>query len=119
MPQSTAISSNCLTQSETNLLPVFKGASLHPCTNETAHHLVARLHLPVALRCNTLCYYCEKRVLADDRYPIAPGITSLLLSPQQALVKAGQFLAHWGNDSVIGIAGPGEPLANLETLQAL
>ena len=81
MYQSTAVPSNCLTQSETNLLPVFKGASLHPCTDDTAHHLVARLHLPIALRCNTHCYYCEKRVLADDRCPVAPGITSRLLSP--------------------------------------
>ncbi len=50
---------------------------------------------------------------------MAPGLASGLMTPRQALLKAEQFIAEWGPQAVIGVAGPGEPLANPETLEAL
>jgi nitrogen fixation protein NifB len=90
----------------------------HPCMHEQAHHLIARLHLPVAPRCNTRCGYCEREV-SPKAASVAPGVSSSVLSPRQALVKTREFLDRWGRSSVVGIAGPGEPLANEETLETL
>lgn len=91
----------------------------HPCINEQAHHVIPRLHLPVAPKCNIRCGYCE-RVIGPRSTPIvAPGVSAALLSPGEALAKTGEFLRKWGNNSVVGVAGPGEPLANEETLETL
>jgi nitrogen fixation protein NifB len=91
----------------------------HPCLNEQAHHRIARLHLPVAVKCNTRCGYCEREVSPQSAPVVAPGLSALVLSPGQALAKTREFLDRWGMNSVVGIAGPGEPLANEETLETL
>ena len=91
----------------------------HPCVDETAHETVARLHLPVAPRCNLHCIYCTRKIGAaastDDG--IGPGRAVALLSPEEAVKKAVRFMDDWGPDSVVGIAGPGDPLANPETVE--
>ena len=91
----------------------------HPCMHEEAHHTVARIHLPVAPNCNTHCGYCERQILPEDNLTVGPGLTASVMSPSEALVKTGEFLKRWGLDSVVGIAGPGEPLANEETFETL
>jgi len=91
----------------------------HPCMHQQAHHRVARLHLPVAAKCNTRCGYCEREISSTATSVVAPGLSATLLSPSQALVKTREFLGRWGKSSVVGIAGPGEPLANGETLETL
>jgi nitrogen fixation protein NifB len=91
----------------------------HPCLHPQAHHQIPRLHLPVAPRCNTRCGYCEREVSDGLVSTIAPGLSSAILLPKQALAKTRGFLSRWGSDVVVGIAGPGEPLANEETLQSL
>ncbi len=48
---------------------------------------------------------------------MAPGLSAALLSPRRALAKTRDFLRRWGDNSVVGVAGPGEPLANPETLE--
>jgi nitrogen fixation protein NifB len=92
---------------------------LHPCMNEKAHHQVPRLHLPVAEKCNTRCGYCERQISEDVDSVIAPGVSAAVLTPEQALAKTRAFLNQWGKGSVVGVAGPGEPLANDQTLETL
>jgi nitrogen fixation protein NifB len=91
----------------------------HPCLHPLAHHTIARLHLPVAPRCNTCCGYCERDISPEAMCVVAPGVSARLLTPEQALSKTRDFLNQWGKNSVVGVAGPGEPLANEQTLETL
>jgi len=98
---------------------MYKTLPFHPCMHEDAHEQIARLHLPVAPRCNIHCCFCERKISPFENHLTRPGITAGILSPEQALIKAGKFLHQWGSESIVGVAGPGEPLANPETLETL
>lgn len=91
----------------------------HPCFDERAHESVGRIHLPVAPRCNIRCRFCERRVCANLTMQ-HPGWARQLLSPAEAVERvrclARSPAAH---PFVVGVAGPGEPLANPETLETL
>lgn len=93
----------------------------HPCYSNDAHHKYARMHLPVAPACNIQCNYCNRKY--DCSNESRPGVVSELLTPQQALLKAQTVAKSIPQLSVIGIAGPGDPLANpvrtMETLQLI
>lgn len=89
----------------------------HPCYNEEAHHHYARMHLPVAPKCNIQCNYCNRRY--DCSNESRPGVTSKVLTPKQAADKVGFVLEKIPNLKVLGIAGPGDPLANEETFETL
>jgi nitrogen fixation protein NifB len=92
--------------------------SIHPCFNANARHQYGRLHLPVAPKCNIQCNYCNRKY--DCVNESRPGVTSKILSPGQALRYVGQYLKINPQISTIGIAGPGDPLANTEdTLQTI
>jgi len=82
----------------------------HPCYSNDAHHKYARMHLPVAPACNIQCNYCNRKY--DCSNESRPGVVSELLSPEQALLKAQAVAKAIPQLSVIGIAGPGDPLAN-------
>lgn len=91
----------------------------HPCFNERAHALVGRVHLPVAPRCNIRCAFCERRVCANLTIQ-HPGWTRQVISPDQALQLVRRLVEEQPSEVfVVGIAGPGEPLANVETFEAL
>lgn len=87
----------------------------HPCFNKAAHHKVGRMHLPVAPKCNIKCNYCTRK--HDCANESRPGVTSRILTPQQALEKVREVVALDQRIKVAGIAGPGDPLANPETLE--
>jgi nitrogen fixation protein NifB len=89
----------------------------HPCYNEEAHHEFARMHLPVAPKCNIQCNYCNRRY--DCVNESRPGVTSKVLTPEQAVDKIGMVLEKIPYLKVLGIAGPGDPLANEETFETL
>lgn len=89
----------------------------HPCYNECAHKKFARMHLPIAPRCNIQCNYCDRRY--DCSNESRPGVTSEVLTPEEAVEKIRYVLTKVPHLSVIGIAGPGDPLANEETFRAL
>jgi nitrogen fixation protein NifB len=91
----------------------------HPCMHEGAHALIPRLHLPVAPRCNLRCGYCARSTNEHRADVKAPGISARILSPSQALRKTAEFAKRWGMHGIVGIAGPGDPLANAETLKTL
>ncbi|WHH56961.1 nitrogenase cofactor biosynthesis protein NifB [Petroclostridium sp. X23] len=83
----------------------------HPCYNQGAHDY-ARMHIPVAPKCNISCNYCSRKY--DCLNESRPGVTSEVLSPQQALEKYIEVKSKVKNLSVVGIAGPGDALANFE-----
>ncbi len=87
-----------------------KDLSLHPCFNEEAKHKYARVHLPVAPRCNIQCNYCNR--LYDCCNESRPGVTSSVLMPLQASYYFNALKLKLENLSVVGIAGPGDPFAN-------
>lgn len=89
----------------------------HPCFNDAAHDRVGRVHLPVAPRCNIQCGYCERRMCTDIRHP---GWATRVLSVAEA-VDLVDVIVKERQDSnfVVGVAGPGDALANDETLEAL
>ena len=84
----------------------------HPCFSEDAHHHYARMHVAVAPACNIQCHYCNRKY--DCSNESRPGVVSELLTPEQAVAKALAVGAAIPQMSVLGIAGPGDPLANPE-----
>lgn len=82
----------------------------HPCYSLDAHHKYARMHLPVAPVCNISCNYCNRKY--DCVNESRPGVTSEVLTPWAALEKFSLVREKLNNLSVVGIAGPGDALAN-------
>jgi nitrogen fixation protein NifB len=90
----------------------------HPCFDAEAKHKSARVHLPVAPKCNIQCNYCNRQY--DCVNESRPGVTSAVLSPHQAAAYLKELHNHIENIAVIGIAGPGDPFANPEeTLETM
>lgn len=84
----------------------------HPCFSLDAHLKYARMHLPVAPRCNISCNYCNRKF--DCVNESRPGVTSEILGPGAALDKFNLVRQKIEQLSVVGIAGPGDALANWE-----
>lgn len=84
--------------------------SKHPCYSADAHHKYARMHLPVAPKCNISCNYCNRKF--DCVNESRPGVTSEVLAPELASQKFSWVKENIENLSVVGIAGPGDALAN-------
>ncbi|WP_285717198.1 nitrogenase cofactor biosynthesis protein NifB [Pelosinus sp. IPA-1] len=84
--------------------------SKHPCYSADAHHKYARMHLPVAPQCNISCNYCNRKF--DCVNESRPGVTSEVLTPELASQKFSWVKENIENLSVVGIAGPGDALAN-------
>lgn len=89
----------------------------HPCYNEEAHKKFARMHLPVAPRCNIQCNYCNRKY--DCSNESRPGVTSEVLTPAEAADKVAVVLENIPELKVVAIAGPGDPLANEETFETI
>lgn len=70
------------------------------------------MHLPVAPKCNIQCNYCHRKF--DCNNESRPGVTSDILSPKEALAKYKETKKKFPNLTVVGIAGPGDALANWE-----
>lgn len=87
----------------------------HPCFSENACHLFGRMHLPVAPNCNIQCNYCVRKF--DCVNESRPGVTSKVLTPQEALERVREVLEKVHYIKVIAVAGPGEPLFNEETFE--
>ncbi|MFZ5639301.1 MAG: nitrogenase cofactor biosynthesis protein NifB [Bacillota bacterium] len=102
-------------QSQTNpQIPaeILEKTNRHPCYSFGAHHKFARMHLPVAPKCNISCNYCNRKF--DCVNESRPGVTSEVLMPHAALLKFNMVREKIENLSVVGIAGPGDALANWE-----
>ncbi|TLM89687.1 MAG: radical SAM protein, partial [Actinobacteria bacterium] len=89
----------------------------HPCFSEAAHKIGGRIHLPVAPDCNVQCGYCVRKF--DCVNESRPGVASTILSPQEAIERVEAVIERTGDIAAIGIAGPGDPLANEATFETL
>ena len=92
---------------------VMESLKTHPCYNEEAHKKFARMHLPVAPKCNIQCNYCNRKY--DCSNESRPGVTSEVLTPDEAIEKIRVVKERIPELKVIAIAGPGDPLANEES----
>ena len=82
----------------------------HPCYSEEAHHHFARMHVAVAPACNIQCNYCNRKY--DCSNESRPGVVSQQLTPEQAVRKVVAVASAIPQMTVLGIAGPGDALAN-------
>ena len=87
----------------------------HPCYNPAAHQY-ARMHMPVAPACNISCNYCNRKF--DCMNESRPGVTSEVLSAEQARDRFLAVKDKLSNLRVVGIAGPGDALAEFEKTKA-
>jgi nitrogen fixation protein NifB len=70
------------------------------------------MHVAVAPACNIQCNYCNRKY--DCANESRPGVVSELLTPDQAVKKTLAVAANIPQMTVLGIAGPGDPLAQPE-----
>jgi len=90
----------------------------HPCFSRDAHKRAGRIHLPVAPECNIQCGYCVRKY--DCVNESRPGVASTILSPAQAIERVRAVVERSGGEiAAVGIAGPGDPLANEATFETL
>lgn len=85
----------------------------HPCYN-CAGHKYARIHLAVAPKCNISCNYCLRKY--DCVNESRPGVTTEVLEPEAALERFLEVREKVDNLTVVGIAGPGDALANFDKI---
>ena len=91
---------------------VWEKVKNHPCYSEEAHHHYARMHVAVAPACNIQCNYCNRKY--DCSNESRPGVVSERLTPERAAKKVLAVASNIPQMTVLGIAGPGDPLANPE-----
>jgi nitrogen fixation protein NifB len=89
----------------------------HPCFDADAHCSVGRIHLPIAPACNIKCKYCSRK--HDCANENRPGVTTKIINPDEALERVRLAIILEPRIRVVGIAGPGDPLANAATLETL
>lgn len=88
----------------------------HPCFGVKAHFTAARIHLPIAPRCNIQCRYCVRKI---DKCEQKPGIAACIMDDEMALKRLEAEIKSNPSLRVVGIAGPGDPLENEATYRVL
>ena len=86
----------------------------HPCLGGHSNVTAGRLHLPVSPVCNIGCKFCTR---AFDKSAIKPGVSSLVLKPEEAVDTVRRAKEICPELTVVGIAGPGDTLANHQALE--
>lgn len=89
-------------------------AKRHPCLGREANATAGRLHLPVSPMCNIQCRFCRRSLNKTEQ---RPGVTGVVLTPQQALARVEEALKLCPEITVAGIAGPGDALASDTALE--
>lgn len=87
----------------------------HPCFSCSSAHKYARMHLPIAPKCNISCNYCLRKF--DCVNESRPGVTTEVLSAEEAFAKYKLVKSKMDNLKVVGIAGPGDALANFDNVK--
>jgi nitrogenase molybdenum-iron protein alpha/beta subunit/MoaA/NifB/PqqE/SkfB family radical SAM enzyme len=90
---------------------MLKKTETHPCFNCSGGKY-ARIHLPIAPKCNIQCNYCVRKF--DCPNESRPGVTTAILTPEEAVERYILAKSRISNLSVVGIAGPGDALANFD-----
>lgn len=86
---------------------------VHPCFNEKMHDKVGRIHVPIAPKCNIQCNFCTREI---NKCEMRPGVASCIMSVEDAIKHVDKVTREMPI-SVVGVAGPGDALFNLETFQ--
>lgn len=95
-----------------------KSLEQHPCFHGKASAHWGRIHLPVAPNCNIQCNFCNRLYACVNES--RPGVTRHILQPAEALAALNRLLQQRKDIVVVGIAGPGDPLCDLDrTLETL
>jgi len=90
----------------------------HPCFDANGHAKHAgRLHLPVSPDCNLRCLFCKRGV--DSGELAAPGRARGILPIDKVAETVKRALTICPGITVIGVAGPGDSLADDNALKAL
>ena len=72
----------------------------------------------MARQCNIQCRYCDRNV--GERYhSFRPGVAGRIIRPGEVPKYIRAALRRCPDIEVVGVAGPGDPLANRETFEAL
>lgn len=110
------------TQTPSQAIPLADGANGipqeindHPCYSAEAHTKYGRIHVPVAPRCNIQCNYCTRKFACPNEN--RPGVTTQVISAAKAIETIGDALEKEPRLRVLGVAGPGDALANEATLE--
>jgi MoaA/NifB/PqqE/SkfB family radical SAM enzyme len=86
----------------------------HPCFSGCrGKH--TRIHLPVAPDCNIRCNYCVRKF--DCPNESRPGVSTAVLDPEAAFTRYLAVRERMGKPDVVGIAGPGDALANFAAVK--
>jgi len=88
---------------------------VHPCYNEKLHDKVGRVHVPIAPKCNIGCNFCIRSInTEEDR----PGVAGEVLTADEAVEHVLKVSEDGENNiAVVGVAGPGDSLANEATFE--
>ena len=85
----------------------------HPCLGGDAYFKYGRIHLPVSPACNIQCRFCRR---SFNKYENRPGVTNTIVSPEESLAVVEKAIKLCPDITVVGIAGPGDPLATTHAL---
>lgn len=85
----------------------------HPCFSKEGCGY-GRLHIPIAPKCNIQCNYCNRKY--DCANESRPGVTSEIVVPEKLVDYIRKRKGSY-QISTIGIAGPGDPMANWEAVE--
>jgi nitrogen fixation protein NifB len=88
----------------------------HPCFSGAAHSKFGRIHLPVSPVCNIQCRFCKR---GFNKWEKRPGVAARLVKPEDAPDLIQRALRICPDITVVGVAGPGDPLASPQALDAL
>lgn len=86
----------------------------HPCFDNNAASCFARIHLPLVQKCNIQCNYCNRKYSCPNEN--RPGVTSKILMVEDVYNTVQQAVNKYSGLNIIGVAGPGEPLAEPDKL---
>lgn len=100
---------------ESKVISIEEKTKTHPCFSCDSAHKYARMHLPIAPKCNISCNYCLRKY--DCPNESRPGVTTEVLSPEKAFEKYKLVKEKMPNLKVVGIAGPGDALANFDEVK--
>ena len=84
----------------------------HPCYSEEAHHHYARMQVAVASRLQHSMQLLQPQIRLRQRKPPRRGERTA--TPEEAAHKVMVVAGKIPQMTVLGIAGPGDPLANPE-----
>lgn len=91
----------------------------HPCFARGKKGESGRIHLPISPGCNIECKFCDRQI---NDFEKRPGVTSTVISPEEAIDVIRRSLDLCKVITVAGIAGPGDTLATpyaLETFRLI